>query len=816
MGDMTSRSMAIRSLLLAVASLAALAETARAQNTTSVGATRVSSTIYSIGVEWDITGDANHNAETQVAYRIQGSLAWTAALPLVRVDSNGANMLAGSVMFLVPGTTYDIRLTLSDPDGGASTRTLAVATRPLPVLPTGHTFHVATGNGGGDGSAGNPFRGVAAAQVGAQPGDTFLLHAGSYGGRIAFNRGGSADGYVVWRAFGDGEVLMNGVDIGASHLWLEGLTVRNQAYATFSIGAPDDVVVRRNTFLNNHYSVYLQQGGSNWYIADNTIVGDTDPASESFDGEGIELNDSSGHTVAHNSITHVADGVSYPHSNVDIFGNDIFDTSDDGIEADLGVANVRMWGNRIHNAVHNGISFQPQNGGPWYIIRNQIVSNKEGAFKFRFTDRFVLLHNTIVNGGAWPGDALICCNEDHLLRAFARNNLWISILSGQIWGFDGFSKDWRTDLDYDGFDWGAAPNPFVYAGVTYPDLAGLTGASGQERHGIRIARDCFATFNVPGTPPTPVPPQVMTLATGCRAIDAGALLAGVNDDYTGAAPDMGAHETGAAIASYGPRTAPTARLYLATRRIAAGETTTLSWTSTDATVLAIGGVGSVPANGSALVTPAQTTTYTLTASGPSGTATATVTLVVDGVPPPPAAPAPPPSLNAVALTAGSIRLTWTDGSSNETGFSVEQSQAGGPYGVIATVGPGVTSVDAIGLAASTSYSFRIRAFNDVGPSAYSPTATATTLAAPLASPSNLTATALSASQIRLAWSDQSTGESGFRIERSTNNRTFAPLATVGANSMGFVDISVSKNNTYWYRITAYNATTSSPASSTLR
>ena len=56
----------------------------------------------------------------------------------------------------------------------------------------------------------------------------------------------------------------------------------------------------------------------------------------------------------------MADGVSYPYVNVDIFGNDIFDTSDDGIEADNGRANVRMWGNRIHNAVHNGISFQPQ------------------------------------------------------------------------------------------------------------------------------------------------------------------------------------------------------------------------------------------------------------------------------------------------------------------------------------------------------------------------------------------------------------------------------------------------------------------------
>jgi hypothetical protein len=43
--------------------------------------------------------------------------------------------------------------------------------------------------------------------------------------------------------------------------------------------------------------------------------------------------------------------------------------------------------------------------------------------------------------------------EDHLLRSFARNNLWISVNGGQMWGFDAFTRDWRSDLDYDGFDW---------------------------------------------------------------------------------------------------------------------------------------------------------------------------------------------------------------------------------------------------------------------------------------------------------------------------------------------------------------------------
>ena len=156
----------------------------------------------------------------------------------------------------------------------------------------------------------------------AQAGDTFLLHAGSYGGRIVFTRPGTAAAYVAWRAAGDGEVTMAGVDIYASHLWLEGLTVRDQQYGTRTQSAPTNVVLTRSFFYGNHYSIFLSSGGSHWYITDNTIVGNTPNLSQNDEGEGIELLTTSGHTVAHNSITNVADGISYPKTNVDIFGND--------------------------------------------------------------------------------------------------------------------------------------------------------------------------------------------------------------------------------------------------------------------------------------------------------------------------------------------------------------------------------------------------------------------------------------------------------------------------------------------------------------
>jgi peptidoglycan-associated lipoprotein len=70
--------------------------------------------------------------------------------------------------------------------------------------------------------------------------------------------------------------------------------------------------------------------------------------------------------------------------------------------------------------------------------------------------------------------------------------------------------------------------------------------------------------------------------------------------------------------------------------ITQGGSSTLSWTSTDATQLTISpGVGAVTAQGSTSVSPSSSTTYTITASGPGGSADSSARVTV-------AAPAPPP------------------------------------------------------------------------------------------------------------------------------------------------------------------------------
>ncbi|UII35013.1 collagenase [Fulvivirga ulvae] len=89
-------------------------------------------------------------------------------------------------------------------------------------------------------------------------------------------------------------------------------------------------------------------------------------------------------------------------------------------------------------------------------------------------------------------------------------------------------------------------------------------------------------------------------------------------------------------------------------------------------------------------------------------------------------PSAPSGLSASVSSATSISLEWTDNASTETGFEIERSVNGGSYSVVNTTGANVNSYEDTGLSASTSYSYRVRAKNGAGYSAYSNTSSATT------------------------------------------------------------------------------------------
>jgi len=136
-------------------------------------------TITNLAVEWELTGDDNLNCTASVEYRQAGTSEWRPGLPLRRIPAGRSmdssvlftwkNKLSGSVFGLRPGTEYEIRLRLSDPDGGAEERTVTATTRRVPHAPADSVVKAATMA---------TFSSVVSA---ARPGDVIVLAPGNYG-----------------------------------------------------------------------------------------------------------------------------------------------------------------------------------------------------------------------------------------------------------------------------------------------------------------------------------------------------------------------------------------------------------------------------------------------------------------------------------------------------------------------------------------------------------------------------------------------------------------------------------------------------------
>jgi len=90
----------------------------------------------------------------------------------------------------------------------------------------------------------------------------------------------------------------------------------------------------------------------------------------------------------------------------------------------------------------------------------------------------------------------------------------------------------------------------------------------------------------------------------------------------------------------------------------------------------------------------------------------------------------PGDLSAVAASSSLINLSWTDNSSNESGFKIERKTgSGGAYSQIATVSANNTSYSNAALSAATNYCYRVRAYSDNANSPYSNEASVSTHAA---------------------------------------------------------------------------------------
>ncbi|HEX6761239.1 MAG TPA: LamG-like jellyroll fold domain-containing protein [Gaiellaceae bacterium] len=181
-------------------------------------------------------------------------------------------------------------------------------------------------------------------------------------------------------------------------------------------------------------------------------------------------------------------------------------------------------------------------------------------------------------------------------------------------------------------------------------------------------------------------------------------------------------------------------------------------------------------------------------------------------------PTGPTALTATAVSAGEIDLSWPAASDNVgvSGYQVERCAGAScsSFAQIATNGLSALSYKDTTVAASTSYSYRVRATDAAGNlGSYTPTATATTPAPtdtqPPAGPASLSATVVSAGEVDLSWppASDNVGVTGYRVERCTGASCsgFSQIATTGGSPTSFRDTTVAAGTSYGYRIRATDA-----------
>lgn len=564
-------------------------------------------TFHSLGFQWNLRGDSDRDARVAVAYRKAGAAEWREAMDLLRIRGEAVgvldeakaytcgNLFAGSVLFLDPGTAYEVSLTLSDPDNGAepvAVKTLALSTKAEPKPdPAGRVIDLRPGDD------------VARAVAEAQPGDQVVLHAGQYRGTFRLLAKGTREKPVTLRAAGDGEVVFQpdrdggGIKVvtepikgtdqthwhlaapcfeagGSEFLWIEGLTFRNYDHGIHAAdNAPvSGLTVRHCRFEDSGWAGILLRSplSRDLWIADNVFIGTQGTwhrdEQKPWPYKGVWVC-GQGVDVCHNLAQNHKDGISvYGKSSptddfarkvcaIDFYRNDVGQSWDDN-EADDAQHNVRFFENRFVDQ-HVGLSAQPVYGGPCYFVRNVQYNITRGVvFKLNVQPAGVLMyHNTSFCSGGAVASISRAFTNCHLF-----NNLFYGVSGPTL---SGGPADEISRLDHNGFTW---TEPIEWSQFDakkgravsrrHESLEAFAAKTGQGAHNVLVEWEHLA--DVPKPPGEAKTHRDLNfgdarLKPGTPAVNAGLRLPNINDGFAGKAPDLGAFELGTDIPAYGPR-----------------------------------------------------------------------------------------------------------------------------------------------------------------------------------------------------------------------------------------------------------------------
>ncbi len=603
-------------------------------------------TFHAMGVIVSLTAgeDPNQNAVAALSWRVAGSGEYRQALPLSRVT---AGRFVGSLFQLAPGTSYDVRVTFSDPDGapfnGVTVSGTAATRVEISVPAASRSYYVALSGSGTGCSLSSPCS-LATALNQAQSGQEIVLRGGTYyQGEMSLPRSGVAGAPIIIRGYTGETAVMDGADpspinwsepqsgvyhtayAGDPHLVLAdgkrlypyqsladlqgliwgipgffasgttvyvrlagdanpgtramlisrfnnaftieksfivfaNLTFRNYgrgsyAKALYFNNASDNLVLGC-TFAINDLGIGIKRDSHRNVFQDNTFY-DTDfdwPWDAVKDGSGLETGGirmydpmtGRGTVIRRNTFHDYFDGFGVcPEgtagvtNETDVYQNLVYNAGDDGMETDGLCSNVRIWRNTFHDVLV-GISVAPVYTGPVYALRNLVYRTGAGnsdypGSPFKFNSDYAqsgpifLFHNTA--DAVLPGSSGLDIKSPGTWKSvYARNNVW----AGTNFALENANPSQPLDLDYDLLYTSQAGELVYWEGL--PDrhlntIAELRSATSQEQHGISAA-PVFVSATSGNYSPGP----------GSPLINSGVVIPGINDDYIGLAPDIGAFE----------------------------------------------------------------------------------------------------------------------------------------------------------------------------------------------------------------------------------------------------------------------------------
>jgi glucose/arabinose dehydrogenase len=152
-----------------------------------------------------------------------------------------------------------------------------------------------------------------------------------------------------------------------------------------------------------------------------------------------------------------------------------------------------------------------------------------------------------------------------------------------------------------------------------------------------------------------------------------------------------------------------------------------------------------------------------------------------------------------------VDLWWNDNSGNEDGFIIERRTNNGSFEVIDSVNTNITFYTDLSVIDTTTYTYRVAAYNSSDVSAYNCNEfTVTTLLRTLQAPANLVASATGPNNVIVNWDDNEFQEEGYKIERKTGVQgSYTVIDSLGANTETYTDQSVEENTLYYYRVFAF-------------